>query len=149
MAISVLFFYAIFFIYISEHFFEHCLYCIWRVNKKICNVLELTCLHHVTEAILSELDAVTWVRTHFNVTILHVSHYASCWSHTFHKDISTKWKAKSLVQNLNLDRRVYLSTTITLEPRALRYIYIYIVIHRQICFVLSEIISLARHTRFP
>ena len=29
------------------------------------------------------------------------------------------------------------------------YIYIYIVIHRQICFVLSELISAARHTSFP
>ena len=29
------------------------------------------------------------------------------------------------------------------------YIYIYIVIHRQICFVQSELISVARHTRFP
>ena len=29
------------------------------------------------------------------------------------------------------------------------YIYIYIVIHRQICFVLSELISVARHTSFP
>ena len=28
-------------------------------------------------------------------------------------------------------------------------IYIYIVIHRQICFVLSELISVARHTSFP
>ena len=28
------------------------------------------------------------------------------------------------------------------------YIYIYIVIHRQICFVLSELISVARHTSF-
>ena len=29
------------------------------------------------------------------------------------------------------------------------YIYIYIVIHRQICSVLSELISVARHTSFP
>ena len=29
------------------------------------------------------------------------------------------------------------------------YIYIYIVIHRQICFVLSELISVARHISFP
>ena len=29
------------------------------------------------------------------------------------------------------------------------YIYTYIVILRQICFVLSELISVARHTRFP
>ena len=29
------------------------------------------------------------------------------------------------------------------------YIYIYIVIHRQICFVLTEIISVARQARFP
>ena len=29
------------------------------------------------------------------------------------------------------------------------YMYIYIVIHRQICFVLSELISVARHTSFP
>ena len=29
------------------------------------------------------------------------------------------------------------------------YIYIYIVIYRQICFVLSELISVARHSRFP
>ena len=29
------------------------------------------------------------------------------------------------------------------------YIYIYKVIHRQICFVLSELISVARHTSFP
>ena len=29
------------------------------------------------------------------------------------------------------------------------HIYIYIVIHRQICFVLSELISVARHTSFP
>ena len=28
-------------------------------------------------------------------------------------------------------------------------IYIYIVIHRQICLVLSELISVARHTNFP
>ena len=28
------------------------------------------------------------------------------------------------------------------------YFYIYIVIHRQICFVLSELISVARHTSF-
>ena len=28
-------------------------------------------------------------------------------------------------------------------------IYIYIVIHRQICFVLSELISVARHISFP
>ena len=28
------------------------------------------------------------------------------------------------------------------------YIYIYIVIHRQICFVLSDLISVTRHTRF-
>ena len=28
-------------------------------------------------------------------------------------------------------------------------IYIYIVIHRQICFVQSELTSGARHTRFP
>ena len=29
------------------------------------------------------------------------------------------------------------------------YIYIYIVFHRQICFVLSELFSVARHTSFP
>ena len=29
------------------------------------------------------------------------------------------------------------------------YINIYIVIHRQICFVLSELISVARRARFP
>ena len=29
-----------------------------------------------------------------------------------------------------------------------QYIYIYIVIHRQVCFVLSEHISVARHTSF-
>ena len=29
------------------------------------------------------------------------------------------------------------------------YIYIYIIIHRQICFVLSELISVARRARFP
>ena len=29
------------------------------------------------------------------------------------------------------------------------YIYIYIIIHRQICFVLSELISVARQDRFP
>ena len=29
------------------------------------------------------------------------------------------------------------------------YIYVYIFIRRQICFVLSELISVARHTRFP
>ena len=29
------------------------------------------------------------------------------------------------------------------------YIYIYIVIHRQICFVLLELISVARHISFP
>ena len=28
------------------------------------------------------------------------------------------------------------------------YIYIYIVIHRQICFIISELICVARHTRF-
>ena len=32
-------------------------------------------------------------------------------------------------------------------PRTLKYIYI--VIHRQIYFDLSELISVARHTRFP
>ena len=29
------------------------------------------------------------------------------------------------------------------------WIYIYIYIHRQICFILSELISVARHTSFP
>ena len=45
-------------------------------------------------------------------------------------------------------------STITgyLEPNSLYiyiYIYIYIDIHRQICFVLSELISVTRHTCFP
>ena len=29
------------------------------------------------------------------------------------------------------------------------YIYIFIVIHRQICFVLSELITVVRYARFP
>ena len=44
------------------------------------------------------------------------------------------------------------SSTVTVSWRWLYiyiYIYIYIVIHRQICFVLSELISVARQARFP
>ena len=45
-----------------------------------------------------------------------------------------------------------LSTTVAKFTRHICmyiYMFIYIVIHRQICFVLSELISVARHTRFP
>ena len=41
------------------------------------------------------------------------------------------------------------SFTRVLNPHVGACIYIYIVIHRQICFILSELISVARHTRFP
>ena len=50
----------------------------------------------------------------------------------------------SLTQSLFL----YVSFALSLPPLSL-YIYIYIVIHRQICFVLSELISVARRARFP
>ena len=35
------------------------------------------------------------------------------------------------------------------EKIKITHTYIHIVIHRQICFVLSELISVAKHTSFP
>ena len=43
---------------------------------------------------------------------------------------------------------IYIYTYIYKYTYIYIYIYIYIVIHRQICFVLSELISMARHTSF-
>ena len=58
--------------------------------------------------------------------------------------VITSSLCESVVNQISLYHLIGLN----INDRAVIYIYIYIVIHWQICLILSELISVARHTSF-
>ena len=60
---------------------------------------------------------------------------------TFHS--VSKWETNILYTQDSLEPKSSKNASLLFEKN------IYIVIHRQICFVLSELISVARHISFP
>ena len=85
------------------------------------------------------------------VTFRHDRRLLSLWS-------TSRWSATKKENRFSLNgngiissflERQFYRSTLSLSLSLYIYIYIYIVIHRQICFVLSELFSVARQARFP